>query len=50
MRRSLDLMVIEGIRTNIPLLRKVLEHPGFVAGDYDTHLMDEILPNIGMRG
>jgi len=49
-RRSLDLMVIEGIRTNIPLLRKVLEHPGFVAGDYDTHLMDEILPNVGMRG
>ena len=50
MRRSLDLMVIEGIRTNIPLLRKVLDHPGFVAGDYDTHIMDEILPNIGMRG
>jgi len=50
MRRSLDLMVIEGIRTNIPLLRKVLEHPGFVAGDYDTHLMDEILPNVDMRG
>jgi len=50
MRRSLDLMVIEGIRTNIPLLRKVLEHPGFVAGDYDTHLMDEILPNVSLRG
>jgi acetyl-CoA carboxylase biotin carboxylase subunit len=50
MRRSLDLMVIEGIRTNIPLLRKVLEHPGFVAGDYDTHLMDEILPNVTLRG
>ncbi|NKB87966.1 MAG: acetyl-CoA carboxylase biotin carboxylase subunit [Acidobacteria bacterium] len=50
MRRSLDLMVIEGIRTNIPLLRKVLEHPGFIAGDYDTHLMDEILPNADLRG
>lgn len=50
MRRSLDLMVIEGIRTNIPLLRKVLEHPGFVAGDYDTHLIDEILPNVTLRG
>lgn len=44
MRRSLDLMVIEGIRTNIPLLRRVLDHPGFVAGDYDTHLVDELLP------
>jgi acetyl-CoA carboxylase biotin carboxylase subunit len=49
-RRCLALMVVEGIKTNIPLLRKVLEHPGFLAGDYDTHLMDEILPNVGMRG
>jgi acetyl-CoA carboxylase biotin carboxylase subunit len=49
-RRSLDLMVVEGIRTNIPLLRRVVDHPGFIAGDYDTHLMDEILPNVGLRG
>jgi acetyl-CoA carboxylase biotin carboxylase subunit len=47
MRRSLALMVVEGIKTNIPLLRKVLEHPGFIAGDYDTHIIDEILPPDG---
>ncbi len=47
MRRCLELMIIEGIKTNIPLLRRVLEHPGFVAGDYDTHLIDEILPGAG---
>jgi len=45
MRRALSLMVIEGIKTNIPLQRRVLEHPGFIAGDYDTHLIDEILPS-----
>jgi acetyl-CoA carboxylase biotin carboxylase subunit len=43
MRRALSLMVIEGIKTNIPLQRRVLEHPGFIAGDYDTHLIDEII-------
>ncbi len=42
MRRCLDLMVVEGIKTNIPLLRRVLDHPGFVAGDYDTHLVEEL--------
>ena len=51
MRRSLELIVIEGIKTNVPLLRRILEHPGFVAGDYDTHLIDEILPGVvGLRG
>ena len=44
MRRALELIVIEGIKTNVPLLRRVLDHPGFVAGDYDTHLIDELLP------
>ena len=46
MRRSLELMVIQGIDTNVPLLRRILEHPGFVAGDYDTHLIDELLPSM----
>lgn len=50
MRRSLELIVIEGIKTNVPLLRRILEHPGFIAGDYDTHLIDEILPDAVLRG
>ena len=47
MRRCLELMIVEGIKTNIPLLRRVVDHPRFVAGDYDTHLIDEILPGAG---
>jgi biotin carboxylase len=39
------MFVIQGISTNLPLLQRVLEHPGFVAGDYDTHLLDELLPS-----
>lgn len=44
MRRCLELFVIQGITTNLLLLRRILDHPGFVAGDYDTHLLDELLP------
>jgi len=44
MRRCLEMFVIHGITTNLPLLRRIVDHPGFVAGDYDTHLLDELLP------
>lgn len=47
MRRCLELMIVEGIKTNIPLLRRVVVHPAFVTGDYDTHLINEILPGAG---
>lgn len=36
MRRALSEYVIKGITTNVRYLRAVLEHPEFVAGDYDT--------------
>jgi acetyl-CoA carboxylase biotin carboxylase subunit len=44
MRRALSMFVIQGIDTNLPLLQRIVEHPGFVAGDYDTHLIEELLP------
>ena len=31
---------IEGVRTNIPLLIALLEHPRFISGDLDTHFID----------
>jgi acetyl-CoA carboxylase biotin carboxylase subunit len=43
MKRALDEYVIEGIKTNIPFLKRVLVHPGFVAGKYDTRIVDQIL-------
>jgi acetyl-CoA carboxylase biotin carboxylase subunit len=43
MKRALNEYVIEGIRTNIPFLKRVLAHPGFVAGKYDTRIVDQIL-------
>jgi len=35
--------VIEGIKTNIPFHKRVLDHHGFLAGRYDTRIVDQIL-------
>jgi acetyl-CoA carboxylase biotin carboxylase subunit len=43
MRRSLNEYVIEGIKTNIAFHKRVLSDPRFVAGRYDTRLVDQIL-------
>jgi acetyl-CoA carboxylase biotin carboxylase subunit len=42
-RRALDEMVIEGIRTNIPFLRRIIDHPAFIAGDFDTGFVARLL-------
>jgi acetyl-CoA carboxylase biotin carboxylase subunit len=39
MRRALDMFVIEGIFTSIPLHQKILAHPDFVAGKIDTSFL-----------
>src|SRR5512145_555524 len=44
MRRCLDVMVVEGIKTNIPLHLKILEDPDFLAGRIDTGFMERFMP------
>jgi acetyl-CoA carboxylase biotin carboxylase subunit len=39
MRRALGEMVVGGIRSNVRFLDRVLQHPRFLSGDYDTHLL-----------
>lgn len=39
MRRALDMMIVEGIKTNIPLHNLVLEDPDFLRGEVDTNFM-----------
>ncbi len=44
---ALGQMVILGVRTNIDFLRRVINHPEFIAGDYDTSFIErhpELLP------
>src|SRR5512143_547548 len=43
MKRALDEYVVEGIKTNIPFHKRVLVDPRFVAGKYDTRIVDQIL-------
>ncbi|MGD1101580.1 MAG: acetyl-CoA carboxylase biotin carboxylase subunit [Terriglobia bacterium] len=43
LRRALGEYEIQGIRTNIPFFRRVLEHPDFVAGRLDTGFIDRVL-------
>ncbi len=43
MKRSLDVMVVEGIKTNIPLQRRILDDPEFVAARLDTGFLERFL-------
>jgi acetyl-CoA carboxylase biotin carboxylase subunit len=41
MRRALEVMVVEGIKTTIPLHRAIIEDPYFRAGEYSTRFMEQ---------
>jgi acetyl-CoA carboxylase, biotin carboxylase subunit len=43
MTRALDLFVIEGIHTSIPLHKRILANPDFVAGNFDTNFIQRFL-------
>jgi len=40
-RRALDLFIIEGVKTSIPLHRAILDDPRFIGGDFSTKFLDE---------
>jgi acetyl-CoA carboxylase, biotin carboxylase subunit len=42
MARALDLFIIEGIETTIPLHREIIRHPDFVKGEYGTSFLERI--------
>src|SRR5262249_36967759 len=43
MRRTLEMTVVEGIKTTIPLHLKILSDPDFAAGKISTAFMDRFL-------
>jgi acetyl-CoA carboxylase, biotin carboxylase subunit len=43
MRRTLEMTVIEGIKTSIPLHLRILSDPDFVAGKLSTAFMEQLL-------
>jgi acetyl-CoA carboxylase biotin carboxylase subunit len=42
MRRALDMFIVEGVSTSIPLHQKILAHPDFQSGDIYTSFLDHI--------
>ncbi len=49
MRRTLEMTVIEGIRTSVPLHLKILSEPDFHTGEFDTSFMDRFAPGTARR-
>ena len=49
MLRALDEFVIEGVKTSIPLLRKILRDPTFQAGQVDTRWLERTLDELMRR-
>uniref|UniRef100_A0A4W4F184 Propionyl-CoA carboxylase alpha chain, mitochondrial n=1 Tax=Electrophorus electricus TaxID=8005 RepID=A0A4W4F184_ELEEL len=49
MEAALDNYVIRGVTHNIPLLREIIVHPRFVAGDISTNFLPEVYPD-GFKG
>jgi acetyl-CoA carboxylase biotin carboxylase subunit len=43
MKRALEMFVIEGIKTSIPLHRRILADADFAAGRFDTHFIERLL-------
>jgi len=43
MKRALDEFVIEGIKTTIPLHRRIMDDPNFVKGKYSTGFLERFL-------
>ena len=47
MRRALSEFAIQGIRTTLPLHRRILDAPEFVAGDYTIHWLERFVAEAG---
>jgi acetyl-CoA carboxylase biotin carboxylase subunit len=43
MRRALEAMVVEGIKTTIPLHLKIMDDANFRAGEFSTKFMEQFL-------
>jgi acetyl-CoA carboxylase biotin carboxylase subunit len=49
MRRALEAMVVEGIKTTIPLHLKIMDDPDFQAGNFSTKFMEDFLKKNGTK-
>jgi len=47
MKRALEMFVIEGIKTSIPMHLRILADADFAAGKFDTHFIERFLNSNG---
>lgn len=45
MNRALDMFVVEGVHTSIPLHQRILAEPDFLAGKFDTNFVRRFMPS-----
>lgn len=50
MRRALEVMVVEGIKTTIPLHQKIMKDERFQKGDFSTKFMEEFMEMENLKG
>ncbi len=43
MRRALDEFVVAGVKTTLPLHRRIMQDPKFIGGDYDIHWLERFV-------
>ncbi len=46
MRRALDTLVVEGVKTTGPLHRKIMDHPDFISGGFSTKWMEKFMDEL----
>jgi len=46
MRRALDTLVVEGIKTSAPLHRLIMNHPDFISGAFSTKWLEVYLAEL----
>jgi acetyl-CoA carboxylase, biotin carboxylase subunit len=47
MKRALEMFVIEGIKTSIPLQRRIIADPDFASAKFDTHFIEKLVNTNG---
>jgi acetyl-CoA carboxylase, biotin carboxylase subunit len=46
MHRALEMFIVEGVYTTIPLHRRIMEDEEFKKGNIDTKFLERLLPKI----
>jgi acetyl-CoA carboxylase biotin carboxylase subunit len=49
MRRAVSEYKVLGIKTTLPFFERVLHHPGFLAGDYDTSFVEKAFADVDRK-